>query len=474
MATRKPELKKLLSQSPISKFVRLTSASTDVRQSLNFMGGTFFGVAFGFIGTILSQYFWMLLRRPRLNSIFIRSDVQKLKSNNSKAFHIATENLQTGLAERSLENQKTKQVLHAGYRNFREIWARDFGFAIYGLMALRNDQPVKETLEAFFEYQTPIGQLPVKLASMNVLNRFIHSLFRREQPIEGDLTPKYITGHRTVSLDGQALLVAGACQYILTRDDRVFALEYWEPLQQAVRWLQNYTHPGSDLLSQEAYADWADSVARRGVVLYTNVVYWKALWEMARLAAYLGHAQETRKFQEWAEKLRLDILSHLWRTEGGYLATSLELENLSSAGNLLAVAWGIVEQDKAGQILDAIQSANMADPVPTQVAYPAYNPVDIALENRLGGLGNYHTEGAWLWIGAWHAIALHRAGRSAEARQILQKLANLLVRDGQVYEVYGLDGQPLSSFWYTSEAPLTWNAALIVYAFQVLKLDIDP
>jgi hypothetical protein len=38
-----------------------------------------------------------------------------------------------------------------------------------------------------------------------------------------------------------------------------------------------------------------------------------------------------------------------------------------------------------------------------------------------------------------------------------------------VQEVYGTDGQPLSSFWYKSEAPLTWNAGMVIYAYQVME-----
>jgi GH15 family glucan-1,4-alpha-glucosidase len=373
------------------------------------------------------------------------------------------------LKDRSLVTQEKKHILHAGYRNFRESWARDFGFATYGLLAVQEYRSVRETLEAFFEYQRPDGQLPVKLGSMSVVSRFIHSLFQREQPIDGQLTPKYVTGHRTASLDGQALLVIGACNYISHTRDLTFAHRYWESLQQAIAWLNTYTHLESSLLAQEAFADWADSVARRGVILYTNVVYWKALVEMAQLAANLGKDPQAKSFLRRSEDLKKDIHALLWRPDLGHFVTSLELENLSSAGNLLAVAWGMVNRKQADQILDAIHEAKMADPVPTQVAHPPYDPSYIALENRIGGLGNYHTEGAWLWIGAWHVIALFISGRLDEARRILHNISELLVHNGEVHEVFGPNGQPLSSFWYTSEAPLTWNAALIIYAIQVMN-----
>jgi GH15 family glucan-1,4-alpha-glucosidase len=210
-------------------------------------------------------------------------------------------------------------------------------------------------------------------------------------------------------------------------------------------------------------------VARKGIVLYTNIVYWKALQEIANLAEDLDHQNDAKFYLQIAEALENDIRDYLWRPKLGYYATSLSMDNLSSAGNLLAIAWGFTNEREANSILDHIQAFNMANPVPTQAAYPAYQRSDISIENRLGGIPNYHTDGAWLWIGAWHMIALCKAGRIEEAQNVLSKAAEIIVRDQQIHEVYGPDGRPMSSLFYTSEAPLTWNAGMIIYAFHVIE-----
>lgn len=445
----------------------LFSTQSQAKRSLSpFLGGTIFGAILGSLGTLFYQYFRHLLRQPRLTSKAVLTDLQDFDTRENRALFIATENLYAGIAERQLNVNQQKLILHAGYRNFRESWARDFGFACYGLLALQKYQPVKETLQSFFWYQTSHGQLPVKLQSMHVFNRFVHSLFGREQSLEGKLTPKYTTGHGTVSLDGQALIVIAACNYIAAADDLEFAHEYWEALQLSLQWMRWYSSTADALLHQPAYSDWADSVARPGAVLYTNVVYWKALQEMARVAAQLDYAGDINFYGQTAQEIERALNEHLWRPHSGYFATSKTLDNLSSAGNLLAAAWGLADEAQSHAILDALQAARMAHPVPTQAAYPAYQPSQIAIENRLGGLANYHTEGAWLWIGAWHLIALCRMGRRDQAQRLLERIGDLITRDQQIHEVYGLDGKPLSSFWYQSEAPLTWNAAMLIYAFQ--------
>ena len=153
----------------------------------------------------------------------------------------------------------------------------------------------------------------------------------------------------------------------------------------------------------------------------------------------------------------------------GVFRDSGSLNNLSSDGNLLAIAWGLAKPDQAASILQVMEEAEMAEPIPTRVAHPSYPPDLIAIENRLGGLSNYHTDSSWLWLGAWHLIALARTGEMEEAAQILKRIVDVIVKDRQVHEVHRRDGEPLASFWYKSEAPLTWNAGMILYAHQIYE-----
>lgn len=129
------------------------------------------------------RYFKKILHQPRLGSTLVFSENHQFSDKASLAKFIASENLQIGVQPRLLTGKIEKEILHAGYRNFRESWARDFGFAAYGLVSLNKFDIFKDTMEAFFEHQTAQGQLPVKLYSIGVVTRFFYSLFGREQPI---------------------------------------------------------------------------------------------------------------------------------------------------------------------------------------------------------------------------------------------------------------------------------------------------
>jgi len=439
-----------------------------------FWSGALFGLLTGMASLVSFQYLIRILREPRLISKAVYSVDKQFDNKEALAMFIVAENLRSGIQTRFLDRGVNKEILHAGYRNFRESWARDFGFASYGLVAVKQYEVVKDTLEAFFWHQTPEGQLPIKLFSMGVVTRFLHSLLGREQPTERILKPKYISGHRTASLDGHALLIISALHYARESADDEFLEKYWNPLVRAMKWLQDQRADSDDiLLKQDPYADWADSVARRGYVLYTNVIYWKALVEMGNTAARLDLNNEAVHYLAGAESVLRMINEKLWRPEQGYFATSGSLDNLNSDGNLLAIAWGLATPEQAESILQVMDEAGMSESVPTRVAHPSYPPELIAIENRIGGLSNYHTDSSWLWLGAWHLIALTHSGKTKEAEQVLERIVDVVVKDQQVNEVHGPDGEPLSSLWYKSEAPLTWNAGMILYAQQIYEKHIQ-
>ena len=433
-----------------------------------FWSGALFGTVIGMTSLLTYQYFSGILRRPRLISKAIHFVEDQFETREALALFIATENLRSAIQTRHLTNHLSKKILHAGYRNFRESWARDFGFAAYGLLALELYDTVKETLEAFLWHQTPEGQLPVKLHSIHVVTRFLYSFFGREQPMETMLKPKYMSGHGAPSLDGQGMLIIAALTYIQKTEDITFLQTHWQQLQLAVKWLESYCKdPEAVLLHQGAYADWADSIARRGRILYTNVIYWKALSEMSSAAATQDLKEQAAHYHAEAENVSRAINAQLWRSDLGYFVTSDGLDQLSSDGNLLAISWGLAKTEQAESILKVMEEAGMAEPVPTRVVYPSYPVELVALENLLGRMPNYHTDASWLWIGAWHVIALVKTGHVDKAHQLVARITEVIVRDKQVNEVHAPNGQPLSSIWYKSESPLSWNAGMIIYASHV-------
>jgi GH15 family glucan-1,4-alpha-glucosidase len=439
-------------------------------QRPGFWSGALFGALAG-IGSLLTyQYLSGILKQPRLLPWTLLSKPEEFDTQEALALFIASENLQAGIQTRRLKSGHYKDILHAGYRNFRESWARDFGFAAYGLLALEHNEVVRQTLEAFFLYQNPQGQLPVKLHSLDFVTRYFHSFLGREQSTEGVLRAKYMSAHGAPSLDGQAMIVISALNYARKRKHLEFAQTYWGSLMAAMHWLEEHkASMDESLLHQQSFADWADSVARSGYVHYTNVVYWKALSEMAQTAAELDMLAHSDLYKRKADEVAQAIHQRFWREDLGYFVTSDELPQLSSDGNLLAIAWGLASTDQSKRILHAMELAGMASPVPTRVTSTPYPGELIAIENVLAGMAGYHTHAAWIWLGSWHVIALARCGEMAKAQDLLTRISSVIVRDKQIHEVYGRNGEPMASIWYKPEAPLIWNAGMFIYACKFFE-----
>ncbi len=418
----------------------------------------------GALSWYVLSYWRRLLGLPPIVRTRLEGRVDANLSRSEKAIQIASANLRAGIEKRYMPDGRQKHVLCAGMRNFREPWARDFGFASFGLIELNEIQAVRETLEVFLQHQTPDGQFPVKIHATNMFERYIISLLGRQQPIDLPIRPKYTTAHNTISLDGNALLIIAALQYLGKINDVQFIQAHWQAFKKGLTWLEGHALGDDELLHQGAYTDWADSVSRVGRVLYTNVLYWKALQDFADVAQKYGFEEEAVEFSAHASRVKSVINIEFWREDLGYFITSREFELLNSDGNLLAVAWGLATARQSHAILDNLRRMSMADPVPTQVTDRTYGSKYIAIENRLGGIPHYHTLAAWLWLGGWHVVSLTRIGRLSEARELLNRIDQLIVRDGVVHEVFDGDGRPLKSFWYSSEAPLTWSAGVIVYA----------
>ena len=255
-----------------------------------------------------SRFLARVRRQPKLTSVLTStSEADNLLI---QAGQIAAANVRRGIEERPLPDGSHKLVLNAGWRNFREPWARDFGFASFGLVELNERRALRETLELFLFFQTPNGQFPVKIHSTSVLERYVYSLFGRQQPIHAPLRPKHMTAHNTVSLDGNALIIIAALNYLRQVEDEPFCHAHWPGLKRGLAWLETQALGNDGLLHQGAYTDWADSIKRTGMIHYTNVLYWKALHEFAIDAAKYGYRADHEQFSAKAAQLKMALNDH--------------------------------------------------------------------------------------------------------------------------------------------------------------------
>ena len=366
------------------------------------------------------------------------------------------------LEQRRVGPGRSVTVLCAGFRHFREPWARDFGFACFGLLAEGKTEVVRDGIRLFFGHQNGAGQLPLKLHSTRLLERYLHSLLARVQPAEAELTPRYWTAHGTRSLDSVLLLVIAWGECCLQTQDRDLAADLRVQARRALAWVEANPVVGG-LLLQGPFADWADSIGRRGAVLYTQVLWWKARQSLERVERDVLGVEAAGDLHP-SHEIGARILECFYRPEAGYLTNTPTSPVFTSAGNFMAVAWGLTDEVQSQSILDYAQAHGLSEVVPCRVTDRAYPWYQVSPLMWLAGIPHYHTSCSWMWIGAWHAVANQRVGRQAEAGRIVDRMLEVVARDRTVYEVHDPSGEPLARFLYHSEEPLSWNAAMLLYA----------
>lgn len=374
--------------------------------------------------------------------------------------------LQSCLEVRRVSSTQSATVLCAGFRHFREPWARDFGFASYGLMAEGRSDVVRDGVLLFFRHQKSTGQLPLKMHSTMLLERYLHSLFARVQPVEANLVPRFLTAHGTRSLDSTLLLVIAWGECVLHTKEEELAVDLHGQVLHALEWVERYKGKHG-LIHQGPFADWADSIARRGAVLYTNVLWWKAVRCLEQVEDFLPN--KLRPHPDSSTEIGERIRHHFYDESLGYLKATPSSPMFVSTGNFLAAAWGLTTRKESESILDYADRAGLGSPVPSRVTDRDYPFYLVGPEMWIAGISNYHTSCSWMWIGGWHAVANHRLGRTEKAREIVDRMLAQVERDGTVYEVHAPTGEPLATRLYQSEEPLSWNAAMILYAESVTQ-----
>ena len=410
--------------------------------------------------------YWLLDVARTAKKVLSQDRLEKPSTEGLEPVEIVRVCLQSCLETRKTGPKDTATVVCAGFRHFREPWARDFGFASFGLMTEGRADVVEDGVRLFFSHQASSGQLPLKLHSTILVERYLHSVLHRVQPVDANLIPRFITAHGTRSLDSVLLLVIAWAECAVAKGDRALAVDLHGGAVRALAWVERYKgHTG--LLHQGPFADWADSIARKGPVLYTNVLWWKAVKGMEAVESLLPEGMVHAS--EGSSVIGQRILDAYYSQEEGYLFQTPTHAMFCSAPNYMAVAWGLTEREQSLRILHYARQAGMSDVVPSRVTDREYPFYQVGPEMRLAGIAHYHTKCSWMWIGGWHAMACLRAERVDEAREIVDRMLSVVARDHTVYEVHAQDGQPLATRLYHSEEPLSWNAAMILYAYDSVR-----
>lgn len=375
----------------------------------------------------------------------------------------------------------------AGPGGYTEVWARDLGISVLGICADEFAEvlpAVERSLDALTAAQSKLGSIPIHVRP------------------DGSRGTENAGG-----IDGNLWYVIAHAALHRRFGSRALVVRHREALAQAMTWVRYQDSDEDGLLESQEAADWADLLANRGKVLSTNVLYVAALRAYAELAESV-ELPEASLSLERAERVAALLNRVHWvgpagasgadasgadpRSAAVSLGDELERARRLAAiqlwwrpyylpwigfrdlgdwcdvlGNSLAILCRIADAVRAEEILDYLAAVDIARPVPARAIHPPIQPgeKDWRPYYRQGNLNlpdQYQNGGAWPFIGGFLIGALVEAGRLAEARAALERLAETALTEppeASFNEWYhGRTGRPMG------KPQQAWSAAMFLFA----------
>ncbi len=265
------------------------------------------------------------------------------------------------------------------------------------------------------------------------------------------------------------------------RHGKVEPQKWAAPVALALQWLRAQEHQRFWLLQQNEASDWADIMPRSGYVLYTN-----ALWYDVKRRFGLAQQDETHHhfnhlFHPFQRDLpqyhRARLLQHYARRGQRSPPLYFSFVNLATMGeegdvfgNLLAILCGLADEAAGHRIVQAVRTAQAAEPYPVRVTLQVLSRNDPLWRAYMGRHQQnqphqYHNGGLWPFVGGFWVLALARLGRSDLAWRALEQLAAVNALDGWRFTEW-FHGKTLQPGGMAGQS---WNAATLLLALRTLE-----
>ncbi|HKY74067.1 MAG TPA: hypothetical protein VJ246_02000 [Patescibacteria group bacterium] len=377
------------------------------------------------------------------------------------------------IAKKSMRSCYGDRGILAGRRHFNDYWARDGFLASLGSLKLGDMETVRQHIKLFCNTQAQNGQIAVRYGSKD--NTFIKKLKNiLHVPMSSVNVPSYLVDRlfkweSNTPCDSNSLFIICCAEYLKQSGDKKFIKSVERYIDRAASWLQSQMKNG--LYEEKPYAGFYDSVKKEGHSLYANVLLYKAFASLKYIQTSLSHQKKSKTFHMFANKLRKNI-SETFYTGTHFLDWIKDKKTYShftTDGNLFAIWFGLATPTQTSSILDVVKNTRLAHPVPCRTNTPSYPKHLMYPPLFLIGMGDYHNNSlGWLWLGSLYALCLYKHGLKRLAQNILKKIADLIVKHDQIYEVYDKSANPVKRFFYTAESPFALSAAFFALAVRTI------
>ena len=203
------------------------------------------------------------------------------------------------------------------------------------------------------------------------------------------------------------------------------------------------TQVKSDYLMYAYRPDWWDIGHIEGPRAYTTILTIRALREYLFISSFLHHSSEKLlEYESLADSMQQALGEKLWDDKLSYLMNfngAMKDEHFYM-GSLLAVAYNVLDREKAVRLVAAADHKLMANGLGIRTVMPADFHTKESIQfykfngDEAGQPYLYINGGVWPHSNAWYALALHSIGRNDDA---LKFVKSTMTVDGIMHSPMG-------------------------------------
>ena len=345
-------------------------------------------------------------------------------------------------------------------------WSWDSFFASFGALELGDTDVVEKNFNSFLKYQTLEGAIPRRISAPFLIYHLntVSGRFYISKKV-----PSYNSFfiHRIPRFQNLVFLISFS--HFIRKTNRIdYLRKNYSKLKKQLEFILTICDPLDKLLVEGTMENWSETIDKKGKVLFTNVLFYKALIEFS----YLSTLMKEDNYLKLAKEVKKNINKEFWNDD--YYIDRINGDKryniLSTDGNISAILYDVCTKEQAIKIQKKMLEYNLSYPVPVKTNYPLYPWKDLYFLNKFF-LRNYHNNISKLWLGSLDCVAKYKIGMKKEAIEQLTKIAAQIVKDKTVVEVYDSDGKPLTTRFYRAERKFAWSAGLFIWAVhQIHKI----
>ena len=366
--------------------------------------------------------------------------------------------------------------------SYAETWIRDFNTFIELSMEVMPHDVVKETLNVFWGFQGPEGDIidgfvPTEDAGVDYAYRFSGHY------------PSYQAHKNTVETDQESSMVQAVYKFVIRSGDSgyltedSFGMKVIERLEFALDYLRNCKwNEKYGLVVGATTADWGDVQPEHSwgveidenthyaIDIYDNAMFVLAIKDYLELCRLCGVDGNAAKWEALCGTLSDNIRKYLWDSEKQKFIPHIYLngspfpddfdenELYYHGGTAIAIEAGLLTRDEIAE-----SNARMLENVKKSGApsigltiYPPY-PEGFFQNDGMYPYG-YQNGGDWTWFGGRMIQALVANGFVREAYDEIQPMLRRVVDNNSFHEWYQVDGKAVGSGTFRGEAGVLFKA----------------